>query len=102
MDTMFTIKAESEEGTYYLCNHWYENRTFWIYKSEIRPNRLFKSVALAKRSLKHLLELMEEDYINDKFTIVEIVNGNIIEREKFIAKDSRKGYWDKPEISFVF
>ncbi len=67
----FTIKSISEEGTYYLVNHWEKHNAFWKSKEELKPNMLFKSAGYAKRSLNHLLEIME-DYRNDKFEILEI------------------------------
>lgn len=68
---MFTIKSESEEGTYFLCNHWNKNKAFWIEKSKLKPDMLFKTEGLAKRSLTRLLKIMPE-YSTDKFTTVEI------------------------------
>ncbi|MEY8352566.1 hypothetical protein AALB39_04325 [Lachnospiraceae bacterium 54-53] len=68
---MFTIKSESEEGTYFLCNHWNKNKTFWVEESKIKPDMLFKTEGLANRSLNKLLKIMPE-YSSDKFTSVEI------------------------------
>jgi len=68
---LFTIKSESEEGTYYLCNHWNRNKTFWLKKDKLESDKLFKTEACAKRSLAKLLKFMPE-YATDKFTPVEI------------------------------
>lgn len=67
----FTIKSISDEGVYYLVNHWNKHKTFWVKKEKLKPSMLFKSVAYAKRSLNRLLKIMD-DYRNDKFEVVEI------------------------------
>ncbi len=67
----FTVKSTSEEGVYYLVNHWEKHKAFWKRKECLRPSMLFTSAGYAKRSLKHLLEIME-DYKNNKFEVVEI------------------------------
>lgn len=75
---MYTIRSTSEEGIYYLCNHWNKNKTFWICENDIRSNRLFKTKGLAERSLKHLLEIMD-DYKTDIFQPVKITESGDIE-----------------------
>lgn len=76
---MYTIRSTSDEGIYYLCNHWNKNKTFWISEHDIRNDRLFKTRGLAERSLKHLLEIME-DYKTDIFQPVKITeSGDIVE-----------------------
>jgi len=67
----YTIKSTSSEGIYYLVNHWEKHKTFWIEKEKLKNDMLFKTIGYAERSLKHLLEIME-DYKNDKFEVVEI------------------------------
>jgi hypothetical protein len=69
---MFTIKSTSEEGIYYLVNHWQKHKTFWIEPEKIKREMLFKSAADAKRSLTKLLKVMD-DYRTDKFEIIEII-----------------------------
>ena len=68
----YTIKSTSEEGIYYLVNHWQMHKTFWIERENLKPEMLFKTVGYAQRSLKRLLEIME-DYRTDKFEVVEVV-----------------------------
>ena len=41
-------------------------------KENLKPEMLFKTVGYAQRSLKRLLEIME-DYRTDKFEVVEVV-----------------------------
>ena len=67
----FTIKSTSDEGIYYLVNHWSFHQAFWVKKEELKPSMLFKTAGLAQRSLKRLLEIMD-DYKNDKFEVVEV------------------------------
>lgn len=71
MNKMYTIKSTSEEGVYYLVNHWDKHRTFWIEPQKIKKDMLFKRVQDAKRSLTKLLKIME-DYKNDDFEVVEL------------------------------
>ena len=40
----YTIKSTSEEGIYYLVNHWQKHKTFWIEKENLKPEMLFKTV----------------------------------------------------------
>ena len=67
---LYTIKSTSDEGVYYLVNHWYSHNTFWVEKSELRKSMLFKRAQDAKTSLTKLLKLFDE-YKNDKFEVVE-------------------------------
>lgn len=68
---MFTIKSTSDEGIYYLVNHWDRHKTFWVEPENIKPEMLFKTPADAKRSLTKLLKVMDE-YKNDTFELVEV------------------------------
>lgn len=68
---MFTIKCTSEEGIYYLVNHWEKFKTFWVEPSKVKKEMLFKRQSDAKTSLTKLLKIME-DYRKDKFEIIEI------------------------------
>ena len=69
---MYTIKSTSEDGVYYLVNHWETHKKFWEKPEKIRPSMLFKRSADAKRSLTKLLKVME-DYRYDEFEVVEIL-----------------------------
>ena len=69
--TMFTIRSVSDEGVYYLVNHWNRFKAFWVRPGKIKPEMLFKRPADAKRSLTRLLNVMG-DYKTDKFEIVEM------------------------------
>lgn len=66
---MYTIKSESKEGTYYLCNNWRKNKALWVKKENYLNKMFFKTISGAKRSLTSLLKSMPE-YKNDKFSIV--------------------------------
>ena len=68
----YTIKSTSEEGVYYLVNHWQRHKTFWVSEKNIKPEMLFKTVGYAQRSLRRLLEVMD-DYKTDKFDVVKVV-----------------------------
>lgn len=68
---MFTIKSISDEGEYYLVNHWNKWKTFWCSENDLCRDMLFDKPSDAKRSLTKLLKVME-DYRNDKFELVEI------------------------------
>jgi len=70
-DKLYTIKSMSDEGIYYLVNHWEKHKTFWVEPKKIKSKMLFKKPADAKRSLTKLLKVMP-DYINDKFELIEI------------------------------
>lgn len=65
----FTIKSKSNEGTYFLVNHWEKHQNFWVEREKLKPSMLFKTSGYAKRSLKKLLSIMEE-YKNDEFSVV--------------------------------
>jgi hypothetical protein len=91
----FTIKSTSNEGVYYLVNHWEKHRAFWIEPEKIKQSMLFKRASDAKCSLTKLLSIMD-DYKNDNFELVEIyelntglksadmVVANVIESEEVI------------------
>ena len=64
----FTIKSISDEGTYYLVNHWDKHKAFWVRREQLKPSMLFRTAGYAKRSLHKLLEIME-DYKSDKFEV---------------------------------
>lgn len=67
----YTIKSISDEGTYFLVNHWETHKKFWIRQEKLKPKMLFKTLGYAQRSLKKLLNVMEE-YKTDKFIPVEV------------------------------
>jgi len=68
---MYSVKTESEEGTYYLINHWNKYKTFFKRKITLR-DMLFKTETDAKRSITKLLNSsMSDEYKNDIFTIIE-------------------------------
>lgn len=71
----FTIKSTSDEGVYYLVNHWEKHRTFWVEPEKVKQSMLFKRISDAKCSLTKLLTIMDE-YKNDKFELVEIYELN--------------------------
>lgn len=68
---MFTIKSVSDEGEYYLVNHWDKYRALWVRRNKIKAGMLFKTERSAKTSLTKLLKIMP-DYKNDKFEMVKI------------------------------
>lgn len=67
----YTIKSKSEEGVYYLVNHWEKHKAFWVKPEKIKQSMLFKRATDASRSLTKLLKIMD-DYRNDEFELVEI------------------------------
>lgn len=67
----YTIKSTSNEGIYFLVNHWKKHKAFWVEREKLKPSMLFKTPGYAQRSLKRLLEIME-DYRTDKFEVVEV------------------------------
>lgn len=71
----YTIKSTSDEGTYYLVNHWEKHKTFWIEPEQVKQSMLFKRISDAKGSLTKLLGIMD-DYKNDKFELIEIYELN--------------------------
>lgn len=71
----FTIKSTSNEGVYYLVNHWEKHKTFWVEKEKLKPSMLFKTSGFAQRSLNKLLTIMEE-YKTDEFELVEVYELN--------------------------
>ena len=98
---MFTIKSVSSEGTYYLVNGWSKYNTFWEEERRLTPNKLFKTASTAKMSLNKLLKIMD-DYLQDKFTLVEIdENGNIKEKSKLDISIRRLGnsVWDRYKVN---
>lgn len=67
----YTIKSTSDEGVYFLVNHWEQHKTFWVEKENLKPSMLFKTSGYAQRSLNKLLTIME-DYKTDEFDLVEV------------------------------
>lgn len=68
---MFTIKSISEDGEYYLVNHWNKHKAFWQQKDQCTANTTFKSIRTANASLTKLLKVMPE-YAADTFTPVRV------------------------------
>jgi len=81
---MYTVKTESEEGIYYLINHWNKYKTFFKSNLPQLYDQYFKSESDAKKSITKLLNgVMGDDYRNDKFTIIqvsesEMINGKLL------------------------
>lgn len=71
----YTIKSTSDEGTYFLVNHWEKHKTFWVKPEKIKQSMLFKRASDAKCSLTKLLSVMD-DYKSDKFELVEFYELN--------------------------
>ena len=67
----YTIKSVSDDGTYYLVNHWSGNDKFWQKFDEVGKETLFSRESDAKRSLTRLLKVMP-DYLADDFEMVEV------------------------------
>jgi hypothetical protein len=82
---MYTVKTESWEGTYYLINHWNKYKTFFKSGLPQLRDQYFKSEADAQRSITKLLNgVMGDDYREDKFTIIqvsesEMINGKLLQ-----------------------
>lgn len=66
---MFSIKSISDEGEYYLVNHWYKYKSFWQHKNDLSLDSTFINAKDAKTSLTKLLKTMPE-YGRDTFTLV--------------------------------
>lgn len=73
----FTIKSTSEEGIYYLVNHWNKHCQIWISEAEVQKKpeeskaKFFDSPSRAKASLTKLLKVMPE-YATDEFELITI------------------------------
>lgn len=67
---MYTIKSISDEGVYYLVNHWNKHKTYWNQRDNITPYSTFSSPRTAKANLTKLLKIME-DYRTDDFILVK-------------------------------
>ena len=68
----YYIKTDSEEGIYYLINHWNKYKTFFKRNIPCLRDQFFKTEADAKRSITKLLNGgMGDEYRNDKFTIIK-------------------------------
>lgn len=68
---MFTIRSTSDEGVWYLVNHWNRWKAFWQKKDKCSRATVFKRECDAKRSLTKLLKVMPE-YRDDRFEMVSI------------------------------
>lgn len=68
---MFTIKSESNEGTYYLVRRQKKHKKIWVKREFLTEEMLFPTSAGAKKCLTRLLKVMPE-YASDTFTLVEI------------------------------
>ena len=77
----YTIESVSEEGSYYLVNHWEKHKHFWVEKSKLKPSMLFKREQDAKTSLKKLLKSMPE-YADDAFALIKVEDGKMYEGNK--------------------
>lgn len=71
----FTIKSTSDEGIYYLVNHWEKHKTFWVKPDDVKQSMLFKTSRDAKGNLTKLLKVMD-DYATDRFDLVELYELN--------------------------
>ena len=71
---MYTIRSVSEDGTYYLVNHWNTYKTWWTRDADIIRNG-FKTPGLAARSLNKLIKF-EPEYLNDHFTLMRFDEQN--------------------------
>ena len=60
----------SDEGTYYLVNHWKKAGRFWKLSSELKHDEMFSTPQAAKVSLTMLLKVMD-CYASDFFFLVE-------------------------------
>ena len=85
--TGYTIKSESDEGTYYLSCNWRKNKALWVKKEKLQPRMLFKTAAGAKASLSRLLKESFE-YENDEFTVVVFVAGkeNVVKKGRLCVR----------------
>ena len=68
----YTIRSTSEDGVYYLVNHWNKHRAFWKSAVAMKEDMLFKSQKDAKASLTKLLKIMPE-YKTDSFEMFAVV-----------------------------
>ena len=75
---MYTIKSVSEEGEYYLVNHWNKFKAIWQQKEKRTANRIFKDEKTAKASLTKLLKVMPE-YGADKLMMVQVNPDGVME-----------------------
>lgn len=66
----YTIKSVSDEGEWYLVNHWNTYKAFWQKQNKCTPNNTFKTVGQARASLTKLLKVMPE-YSTDTFEVAE-------------------------------
>lgn len=68
----YTIRSTSEDGVFYLVNHWNKHRSFWKKAWAMTEDMLFKSQKDAKASLTKLLKVMPE-YKTDSFEMFTVV-----------------------------
>jgi len=67
----YTMKSTSDEGIYYLVNHWQKHKAFWIEPENFKESMAFDTLASAKASLTKLLKAMP-DYKYDFLNMVVI------------------------------
>ena len=68
----YTIRSSSEDGVFYLVNHWNKHRSFWKKAWAMTEDMLFKNQKDAKASLTKLLKVMPE-YKTDTFEMFTVV-----------------------------
>ena len=68
----YTIRSTSEDGVFYLVNHWNKYRAFWKRAFGMTEDMLFKHQKDAKASLTKLLKVMPE-YNTDTFEMFTVV-----------------------------
>lgn len=68
----YTIRSTSEDGVYYLVNHWNKYNAFWKRASGMKEDMLFKHQKDARASLTKLLKIMPE-YKTDSFEMFTVV-----------------------------
>lgn len=68
----YTIRSTSEDGVFYLVNHWNKYGAFWKRARAMTEDMLFKHQRDARASLTKLLKVMPE-YENDTFEMFTVV-----------------------------
>lgn len=87
----YLLKSVSQEGTYYLVNHWQQEKAFWsrqLFKCR------FRRPQDCKTSLAKLLKVMGLEYGDDDFTLIKERADHIQTPIAKIKINKTKNDWD--------
>lgn len=89
----FTIKSISNDGVYFMVRDWRKNKAIWVSVNKLKQEYLYKFANTCIKALEKLLNVMDE-YATDKFVVVSITDGNIVECGKLSIENASDDEWE--------